>query len=119
MSPLLDSLHQPQMGLRGHELRQCTFEVDGYRLDLEIEQPGRADDQKEPFPVKVRGQLDSEIEVAFPIRLAVLKQGSDASILTLDTNEEGCFDFEAPRGAYELAFEISKGQQMVGSIELP
>ena len=119
MNPLLDSLHQPQMALRGQELRQCTYEIDGYRLDLEIAQPRASDSLEADQEIDVRGQLDSEQEVAFPLRLALLRKGTSASILSMETTDDGRFDFTVPSGSYELAFEITSEKQMIGSIELP
>ncbi|MAJ45970.1 MAG: hypothetical protein CBC35_01560 [Planctomycetes bacterium TMED75] len=125
MNPLLDSLHRPEPGLRGHELRQCTFETEGYRLDLEIAQPATehpSGDQTETeteLEVEVRGQLDSEQPIEFPLRVALIRKGSDASVLNLETTQDGGFVFQAPAGSYELAFELSTGNQMIGSIELP
>ena len=119
MNPLLDSLHQPQLGVRGQELRQCTFEIDGYRLDLEISQPGQGGLVDQAEEIDVRGQLDSEQEVAFPLRVALLRKGTDASVLAIETTDDGRFAFTAPTGSYELAFEITHDKQMIGSIELP
>ena len=120
MNPLLDSLQQPQLGLRGQELRQCTFEIDGYRLDLEIAQP-RSGTTPNPDhqEIDVRGQLDSEQAVSYPLRVALLRKGTSASVLTMETTDDGRFDFTAPSGSYELAFEITSEKQMIGSIELP
>ena len=119
MNPLMDSLQQPQLGLRGHELRQCTFEIDGYRLDLEISQPKTGDFEDALPEIGVRGQLDSEQVVTFPLRLALIRKGTSASILDMETTDDGRFDFTAPSGSYELAFEIAEDKQMIGSIELP
>ena len=118
MNPLLDSL-QPQPGLRGQELRQCTFEIDGYRLDLEISQPAPTGSAGQDSQIDVRGQLDSEQDLSFPLRVALLRKGTDASILTMQTTDDGRFDFSAASGTYELAFEITTEKQMIGSIELP
>ena len=119
MNPLMDSIQQPQLGLRGQELRQCTFEIDGYRLDLEISQPTPGSTGDELPEIGVRGQLDSEQVVPFPLRLALIRKGTSASVLAMETTDDGRFDFTAPSGSYELAFEISKDKQMIGSIELP
>ena len=119
MNPLLDSLHRPELGLRGHELRQCTFEIEGYRLDLEIAQPDSKPGSDAQADIGVRGQLDSEHPMEFPLRVALLRHGSDASVLTLETSDDGRFAFEAPAGPYDIAFELATGKQMIGSIELP
>ena len=119
MNPLLDSLQQPEPGLRGHELRQCTFETEGYRLDLEIAQPEIENESDAQSEIEVRGQLDSEYSMNFPLRVALIRKGSNASVLTLETTDDGGFVFQAPVGVYEIAFELSTGKQMIGSIELP
>jgi hypothetical protein len=119
MNPLLDSLQQPEPGLRGHELRQCTFETEGYRLDLEIAQPEIENESGAQSEIEVRGQLDSEYPMNFPLRVALIRKGSNASVLTLETTDDGGFVFQAPVGIYEIAFELSTGKQMIGSIELP
>ena len=119
MAPLMDSIQQPQLGLRGQELRQCTFEIDGYRLDLEISQPRQAGSEDALQQIDVRGQLDSEQAMAYPLRLALLRKGTSASVLSMQTTDDGRFDFTAPSGSYELAFEITQDKQMIGSIELP
>ena len=55
----------------------------------------------------------------FPLRVALIRKGSNASVLTLETTDDGGFVFQAPVGVYEIAFELSTGKQMIGSIELP
>ena len=66
MAPLFDDRPQLAMGLRGGELRQCTFGIDGHRLDLEIE-PIEDDDPNTSQPTRIQGQLDGEEPIDEPI----------------------------------------------------
>lgn len=118
LAPLFDDGPRLAMGLRGDTLRQCTFGVEGFRLDLEVE-PLEVDDPDAGRPTQVRGQIDGEEPIEPPIEIAVLLPGTNHLVTTAKARADGRFDLVLDAGTYELAFRLGDRSLTVGSIEIP
>ena len=118
MAPLFDDRPQLAMGLRGGELRQCTFGIDGHRLDLEIE-PIEDDDPNTSQPTRIQGQLDGEEPIDEPIDVVVLFAGTNHVVATATSKNDGRFNLVLDAGDYEFAFRLSSQTLTIGRIEIP
>lgn len=118
MAPLFDDRPQLALGLRGSELRQCTFGVDGHRLDLEVE-PLEDDDPNSSQPTRIRGQIDGEEPIEVGIDIAVLFAGTDHVAATATTRQDGRFNLVLDAGEYEFAFKHGERTLTIGRIEIP
>ena len=118
MPPLFDDRPQLALGLRGGELRQCTFGIDGHRLDLEIE-PIEDDDPNTSQPTRIQGQLDGEEPNDVPIDVVVLLAGTDHVVATATSKDDGRFNLVLDAGDYEFAFRLSDQTLSIGRIEIP
>ena len=116
LDPLFDDRPQLAFGLRGNDLRQCTYAAGDLRLDLEvevaIEDPGDGDSL-------VRGQIDSEKPLEDAVPVAVFIAGTDRMVATTMTEQDGRFDLVLPPGEYEFAFRLNDDLQSIGRIEIP
>jgi hypothetical protein len=118
MAPLFDDRPQLAMGLRGGELRQCTFGIDGHRLDLEIE-PLEDDDPNTTQPTRIQGQIDGEDPIDEAIDVVVLFAGTDHVVATASSRTDGRFNLVLDAGEYEFAFRLAGQTLTIGSIEIP
>jgi hypothetical protein len=118
MTPLFDDRPQLALGLRGGELRQCTFGVDGHRLDLEVELL-EDDDPTSNKPTRIQGQIDGEAPLTDPIEVAVLFAGTDHVAATAITRTDGRFNLVLDQGEYEFAFRLVERTLTIGRIEIP
>jgi 5-hydroxyisourate hydrolase-like protein (transthyretin family) len=122
LTPLFDDRPQLAMGLRGTDLRQCTYAAGNLRLDLEVEvtnHSGTTTDEPGNVDTHVRGQIDGEkpLEVAVPV--AVFVAGTDRMVASTVTEQDGRFDLHLPSGEYEFAFRLNDDLQSIGRIEIP
>ena len=106
-------------GLRGDDLRQCTLEIDGIRLDLEIHVEFLSAGQDDQINAMVRGQLDGEDEIDLPMEGVVLESGSNHFFGHITTDERGRFNIELPAGSYDLVFRDGGGRHLIGTISVP
>ena len=106
-------------GLRGDDLRQCTLEIDGIRLDLEIhlEHPVTQDEGR--LQAIVRGQLDSEGDLGLPMEGVVLDSDSGHLVGSILTDDRGRFDITLEAGSYDLVFKDDQGRHLVGAVTVP
>lgn len=106
-------------GLRGDDLRQCTLEIDGIRLDLEIHVEFPSTGQDDHIHATVRGQLDGEDELDLPMEGVVLESGADRFFGHITTDGRGRFNIELPAGSYDLVFRGGDGRHLIGTISVP
>ena len=118
MAPLFVDRPQLALGLRGGELRQCTFGIEGHRLDLEVE-PLEDDDPNSTQPTRIRGQIDREDPIEVGVDIAVLFAGTDHVAATATTRKDGRFNLVLDAGEYEFAFRHGERALTIGRIEIP
>ena len=119
LEPLFDDRPRFELGLRGGDLRQCTYAVGEFRLDMEIECSGElADDSVEPL-TKVRGQIDGEQALPPDIPVVAFIAGTSHVAATTVTRDGGRFDLTLPAGEYEFAFQLDHDTQVLGRMEIP
>lgn len=118
LAPLVDDRPQLAFGLRGDDLRQCTFAANDLRLDLEVEVE-ISDETSGDEATRVRGQIDAEQSINSPVEVAVLIGGTERLVTSTTTEADGRFDLLLPPGDYEFAFRIDDSTQTIGRIEIP
>ena len=119
LEPLFDDRPRFELGLRGGDLRQCTYAVGEFRLDMEIECSGDlAEDSVEP-QTHVRGQIDGERPLAPEIPVVAFVAGTRHVAATTTTRDGGRFDLTLPAGEYEFAFQLDHETQVLGRMEIP
>lgn len=106
-------------GLRGDDLRQCTLEIDGIRLDLEIHLDHPVNHEDGRLQATVRGQLDSEGDLDLPMEGVVLDSDSGSMVGPITTDERGRFDIQLQAGAYDLVFKDDQGRHLIGVVTVP
>ena len=119
LTPLFDDRPQFALGLRGHDLRQCTFSYGDLRLDLEVEAPDTSMMESESISSRIRGQIDSEESLVAPIPVAVFIADTKRLVASTTTKENGRFDLTLPPGEFEFAFRLDSETQMIGRIQIP
>ena len=122
LSPLFDDRPQLALGLRGDDLRQCTYAAGDLRLDLEIglvdSEPTSGGEAQEQT-TRVRGQIDGETPLEAAVPVVVFVAGTNRLVTSTLTAPDGRFDLFLPPGAYEFAFRLGADLQSIGSIEIP
>lgn len=117
LSPLFDDRPRLAAGLRGHDLRQCTYSSGDLRLDLEVESPV---DQSAPTnDSRIRGQLDAESPLVDAIPVAVFLADTDRLVTTTMTAADGRFDLVLPAGVFDFAFRLDDVTQLIGRLAIP
>ena len=120
LKPLFDDRPQLAMGLRGTELRQCTYAVGDLRLDLEVEPLEESDSDRLIGSMSiVRGQIDAEFPLHEHIAVAVFIAGTDRMVASTITEPNGRFDVRLPPGSFEFAFRVNDDLQSIGLVEIP
>lgn len=119
LAPLFDDRPQLALGLRGDDLRQCTFSCGDLRLDLEVEALTTPATNTDEDSSRIRGQIDSEHPLIAPIPVAVFLADTDRLVTSTTTQEDGRFDIELPPGEFEFAFRLDNDTQIIGRIEIP
>lgn len=118
MAPLFDDGPRLAHGLRGNELRQCTFATDEHRLDLEVVM-APDDDPEAPGNTHLHGQIEGEQDTPDGVEVIVLVGGTDRVAATTKTEADGRFDLLLPPGTYEFAFRFNDQTLSIGSIDIP
>lgn len=119
LAPLFDDRPQLALGLRGEDLRQCTFSCGDLRLDLEVESPAQTDSDTEEDTSRIRGQIDAESPLVSAIPVAVFIADTDRLVTSTTTQDNGRFDLLLPPGEFEFAFRLDNETQLIGRIEIP
>lgn len=122
MNPLFDDRPQLAVGLRGDDLRQCTYAAGDLRLDLEIglvDSEAANSEEAEEQGTRVRGQIDGEKPLETAVPVVVFIAGTTRLVTSTMTAPDGRFDLFLPPGAYEFAFRLDEDLQSIGSIEIP
>ena len=123
LNPLFDDRPQLALGLRGDDLRQCTFSAGDIRLDLEVT-PATGDSGSLRDPdaknlTHIRGQIDGEQELDAAVPVVVFIAGTSRVVRSTLTAKDGRFDLSLLPGEYELAFKLNNDVQSIGRIEVP
>ena len=117
LAPLFDDRPRLAAGLRGHDLRQCTYSSGDLRLDLEVESPV---DQKAPAnDSHIRGQLDAEAPLVASIPVAVFLADTNRLVTSTMTAADGRFDLVLPAGVFDFAFRLDDVNQLIGRLAIP
>lgn len=117
LRPLFDDRPRLVAGLRGHDLRQCTYSTGDLRLDLEVESPSTTDSLADDS--RIRGQLDAEQPLVAPIPVAVFVADTDRLVTSTTTAADGRFDLMLPPGIFDFAFKLDDVTQLIGRLALP
>ena len=119
LEPLFDDRPRFEPGLRGGDLRQCTYAVGEFRLDMEIECSSDLDENSVEPQTRVRGQIDGEQALEPEIPVVVFMAGTRNVAATTTTRDGGRFDLALPAGEYEFAFRLDHETQVLGRMEIP
>jgi len=119
LTPLFDDKPQLALGLRGNDLRQCTYSCGDLRLDLEVEAPSASSTEPGQESSRIRGQIDSEQAQGASVPVAVFIADTKRLVTSTNTQKNGRFDLSLPPGVFEFAFRLDDSTQLIGRIEIP
>ena len=119
LTPLFDDKPQLALGLRGNDLRQCTYSCGDLRLDLEVEAPSTSPSQPHQETSRIRGQIDSDDAHGSSVPVAVFIADTKRLVTSTNTRDNGRFDLSLPPGVFEFAFRLDNATQLIGRIEIP
>jgi len=117
LAPLFDDRPRLAAGLRGHDLRQCTYSSGDLRLDLEVESP--VDPTSPSGDCRIRGQLDSEVPLTTAVPVAIFLANTDCLVTSTETTQDGRFDLTLPAGVFDFAFRLGNATQLIGRLAVP